>query len=179
MGKEKWVHSWQKMQSVHRPYWGQKRAVAFAVSAKEIWNFYSQWWQKREWNCIESFQEALEAPKGDVTVVHAKAIWRILLLRHYLEDYNTLHQFILSEEHLLKNICHLELKHFKSREIISYSFKNTLEIRINDTTCGSLPGPIFENTWVEETKNVAKEFTMWRFMWSGLFLSDLYLFHPF
>ena len=84
----------------------------------------------------DASKEALE--KSDITVVHTTAIFEDSPFETLLkEDYSSLQKFILSEEHLVKNICQLESQHCSSRELRSCSLKHTLEIKIH-VKCSNL-----------------------------------------
>ena len=84
---------------------------------------------------------------NDITVVHATAIFEDSPCGTLIqEDYNSLQKFILSEEHLVKNICHLESHHLSSRELRSCAFKHTLEIKIH-VKCSNLWEPARTYIW--------------------------------
>ena len=68
------------------------------------------------------------------------------------EDYNSLQKFILSEEHLVKNICHLESQNISSRELRSCSFKHTLDIKIH-LKCSNLWEPARAYIWTHLGKS--------------------------
>ena len=117
-------------------------------------------------NVPDASKEALEEHKSDITVVYATAIFEDSPFETLLqEDYSSLQKFILSEEHLVKNICHLESQHLSSRELRSCSIKHTLEIKIH-VKCSNLWEHARAYIWVEETTNVAmgQEFTLSKFM---------------
>ena len=89
-------------------------------------------------NGPDASKEAFEEHESDITVVYATAIFEDSPFETLLqEDYSSLQKFILSEEHLVKNICHLESQHLSSRELRLCSFKHTLEIKIH-VKCSNL-----------------------------------------
>ena len=88
-----------------------------------------------------------EPHSDDVVVVHATAVFEGSPSRTLLqEDYSSLQKFILHQDHLVKNICHLETSHLSSRELRSCAFKHMLEIKIH-VKCASLWEPARTYIW--------------------------------
>ena len=88
-----------------------------------------------------------EPHSDDIIVVHATAVFEASPSRPLLEeDYNSLQKFILHQDHLVKNICHLETSHLSSRELRSCAFKHMLEIKIH-VKCASLWEPARTYIW--------------------------------
>ena len=94
-----------------------------------------------------------EPHSDDIIVVHATAVFEDSPSRTLLQDdYNSLQKFILHQDHLEKNICHLESSHVSTRELRSCAFKHTLDVKIH-VKCANLWEPAKTYIW----KHLGKE----------------------